>query len=155
MPIGDVAQFLERIGQQLQHGHRPVEHTLGIVVQEPAPDPAFGGEGLAGQLVQLPDGGRVLVAVGQDPLPIADLVRFDEAGQHHRPDGLANELVALRHRPEEEFETQVLDQTGGVWRQRGLRIEVAIGMEEERLHAPIRRFTLAYESLYFSAIAAA
>jgi hypothetical protein len=88
--------------------------------------------------IQLPDDRRLLQAVGEHLLAIADCLGVQQARQHGPLGHLVQELVPARHGVNQRAELQVLDQRRLVGRSFPLQVEVLDGMHEQGLHRAMR-----------------
>ena len=67
-------------------------------------------------------------------LPVEDRFRVAQAGEHDACDNIADKSIITRHSVEQDGQFEILNQRGFVRRQRLLRIEIPVAIEQEGLH---------------------
>ena len=177
--IGEPPQSLDRVDQAFQQLDRPAQHVVGMACDSAEIVFLLLVDCFDGEHVELSDDFRMIESVLQNSLPIFD--RFEivsYGGQDDLPNNLMCAIIVSCHRGEEGAQFQILDECGripGETRMRveilGLRVttrvsrftrgrrlkrplpvEIAVAIEEMRLHEPMRPLIRSYVSPCFSAI---
>jgi hypothetical protein len=129
--VGEPAQVPQGVQKQGVYLDGAAQDRFGIV-QEPAEDGVFRGDGRHGQVVQPPDRVGVRQAVAQDALPVADGVRIGGTRQQDAARHIAQEVVAA-HGVQQRVQVQVLAEHVGVHGRRLPRV-VTRAVQQVGLH---------------------
>ncbi len=96
----DPPQSLQKLHKQLENLDRPVQGPLGIPRRHPSPYLSLALHRLDGEAVHVPNGFRMVQAIGEDVLPVLDRIRLNDAPQHGGSGHAEQELVSSGHRLE-------------------------------------------------------
>ncbi|CAM5189452.1 hypothetical protein CDEN61S_00150 [Castellaniella denitrificans] len=136
--IGEGPKLPEHADVQQQHlprtpeyrGHEMAEAPIGLLAHF---------QGLGRHRVQARDGFRIPDAIPQDGLAIQHGLGRGAPGQQRRAGHLVQEFILAGHRPQQDFEFQVLDEVGRVPRFGPVELEVGVGMHQMRFHRALPR----------------